>query len=65
LLAGCWPKVKTLQSACNLKASDFEKSIEGKNTSLHIMRNGDIELAITNYGARIVCLLTPDRQGKY
>jgi len=47
-----------------LLISNFEKSIDGKNTSLFILTNKNgAELTISNYGARIVSLMVPDRNG--
>lgn len=46
-----------------LKTSDFQTEIGGKKTDLHLLKNEQIEVYITNYGARIVSLLSPDKQG--
>lgn len=44
---------------------DFNKQIGGKNTELCVLTNKNgAELAITNYGAKIVSLMVPDRNGK-
>ena len=48
-----------------LKAEDFKKNINGKQTVLYFLKNGKIEAAITNYGARIVSLNAPDKKGNY
>jgi aldose 1-epimerase len=51
-------------SKSGLHATDFETSIGGEQTGLYILRNANgMEAAITNYGARIVSLLAPDREG--
>ena len=47
-----------------LKASDFKKTINGKVTNLYLLKNDQIKVYITNYGGRIVSLLTPDRSGQ-
>ena len=47
-----------------LNASDFQKTIDGKVTSLYLLKNDKIKVYITNYGGRIVSLLTPDRNGQ-
>src|SRR5699024_419360 len=48
----------------NLNPSAFQKTINGKRTNLYTLQNKNgIKVAITNYGARIVAILTPDRQG--
>ena len=48
-----------------LKAADFQKTIDGKPVSLYVIRNrAGVSVAITNYGARIEQILVPDRHGK-
>ena len=47
-----------------LKATDFQKTIDGKVTNLYLLKNDQIKVYITNYGGRIVSLLTPDRSGQ-
>ena len=48
-----------------LSSADFCKSIDGKETALYILTNKQgAELVITNYGAKIVSIMVPDRQGK-
>lgn len=43
----------------------FQKTIDGKKTDLYIIRNkNNAEAAFTNYGARILSLMMPDRSGK-
>ncbi len=44
-------------------AKDFQKTIDGKATNLYTIKNNDIQVAITNYGARIVSLIVPDKKG--
>ncbi|MFD1255191.1 aldose epimerase family protein [Mucilaginibacter terrae] len=46
-------------------ASGFEKAIDGKQTKLYTLKNSKgVQLAITNYGGRMVSLLVPDKSGK-
>lgn len=48
-----------------LAVANFSKSIDGKDVMLYILNNKHgAELAITNYGAKIVSLMVPDRDGK-
>jgi aldose 1-epimerase len=48
-----------------LKASDFDTTINGKKTALYFLKNKNgLEAAITNYGGKVVSLLVPDRNGK-
>jgi len=45
--------------------SAFEKTVDGKQTHLFVLRNKNgMEAAITNYGGRLVTLLVPDSAGK-
>ncbi len=46
-------------------AGGFEETIDGKPTGLYLIRDGgSCVCAVTNYGARIVSLLAPDRGGR-
>ena len=46
-------------------ASAFQKTIDGKKTDLYILKNSKgMEVAITNFGGRVVSLLVPDKNGK-
>jgi aldose 1-epimerase len=66
-LVSCKTKVGDKESCKSdlLKKEAFEKEIDGKKTSLYILENANgITVYITNYGARIVSLLTPDKEGK-
>ena len=42
----------------------FSDSIDGKETGLWTISNGDMILQATNYGGRVVSLLVPDRNGE-
>jgi len=45
--------------------SAFEKTIDGKQTHLFVLKNKNgMEAAITNFGGRLVALLVPDSAGK-
>jgi aldose 1-epimerase len=45
--------------------SAFEKTIDGKQTHLFVLKNRNgMEAAITNFGGRLVALLVPDSAGK-
>ena len=48
-----------------LDKANFETEVDGKQVSLYTLRAGDIVMQVTNYGARVVSLWTPDREGKY
>ena len=48
-----------------LKRDDFQKVVDGKNVDLYILTNKNgLEMSVTNYGAKIVSLHVPDRNGK-
>lgn len=45
-----------------LKPADFEKIIDGKQVNLFVLKNDKgAEVTVTNYGAKIVSLLVPDK----
>ena len=53
--SSCTPKQPAkLENCFTLKAEDFQKTIDGKQTNLYFLKNGNIQAAITNYGGRIV-----------
>ena len=44
--------------------ADFEKEVNGKKTTLFTLKNeGGIIVTLTNYGAKIVSIYTPDKNG--
>lgn len=46
--------------------SAFEKVIGGKKTDLYTLENKNgMKVAITNYGGRVVSILTPDKNGNF
>lgn len=46
--------------------ADFEKVVNGKNTDLFIMKNSNgMTVALTNYGAKIVSIYVPDKEGNF
>ncbi|MBO4850231.1 MAG: galactose mutarotase [Prevotella sp.] len=42
----------------------FQSTVEGKPTGLYVLQSNGMEACITNYGARIVSLMTPDKNGE-
>ncbi|WP_346862014.1 aldose epimerase family protein [uncultured Draconibacterium sp.] len=64
LIFSCSQKPAEPLTCGNLKAEDFQSTVNGKATNLYVLQNGDITTAITNYGGRIVSLLAPDKNGK-
>jgi aldose 1-epimerase len=45
------------------RAEAFQKHIDGKTTGLVVLKKNNLQAAITNYGARWVSLLAPDKDG--
>jgi aldose 1-epimerase len=64
ILSACTQKPVEPKTCGNLIAEDFKTTVNGKKTSLYVLQNGDITMAITNYGGRIVSLLTPGKNGE-
>lgn len=71
-------KLAIMALACTLMAScskcdapvlfpkeDFQTTVDGKEVSLYTLKSGDITMQVTNFGARVVALWTPDRDGKF
>lgn len=53
-----------IPSWMNLQASNFKDTIDGKATSLFILKNNNnMSAAFTNYGGRLVGLWVPDKDG--
>lgn len=54
------------ENLSGLCREDFQKTIDGKQTDLYIIRNENgMEIAVTNYGGAVVAIMAPDRSGKY
>ena len=47
----------------HLKKEDFDATVDGKEVSLYYIKSDKITVAFTNYGARIVGLWVPDKNG--
>ena len=47
-----------------MKKENFQKVVDGKKVDLYTLTNGTITMQVTNFGARVVSLWTPDREGK-
>lgn len=46
-----------------LDPKNFESVYEGGKTALYVLDNGTMEVCITNFGARIVSIVVPDKDG--
>ena len=48
-----------------LNPAAFDSTINGKKTALFTLKNSNgMEVCITNFGARVVSLVVPDKDGK-
>jgi aldose 1-epimerase len=56
--------VQGAMAAVAVTKADFGKLPDGKAVDVYTLKNADLEVRITNYGARIVSLMTKDRDGK-
>ena len=45
--------------------SDFTAEVDGTNVSLYTLKAGDLTMQVTNFGARVVSLWAPDKNGHY
>jgi aldose 1-epimerase len=46
------------------KKEHFQSTVDGKKVDLFVLKNEKSEVAVTNFGARIVSYLVPDREGR-
>ena len=51
-------------AAVSVTKADFGKLSDGRAAEVYTLKNSDLEVEITNYGARIVSLMAKDRNGK-
>ena len=57
---------KTIENKTGLKAEAFEKETPQGKTGLYVLRNSKgMEVCVTNYGAIILSMMVPDRDGKF
>lgn len=65
LLSACSPTGNSAKTASGLDKKNFETTLRGKPIALYTLTNSaGMELSLCNYGARIVSLMVPDRNGK-
>lgn len=56
----------SLKQVNMLSKNSFQQTIDGKKTDLYILKNkNNLEASLTNYGALIISLLVPDKEGKF
>ena len=68
LLAACETKKEPQEpelTASGLNPANFEATVNGKQTALYILKNANgMEVTVTNFGARVVSIMVPDRKGE-
>ncbi len=65
VLTACAQPKKVDKDFCKLDSKQFVKEINGKQTGLYHFKNANgLEIAITNYGGRIVGLYCPGKNGE-
>lgn len=64
MLAACSNQPATQSTLSGLNPSDFKTEIHSKATDLYTLKNdAGMEVCITNFGARIVSIMVPDKHG--
>lgn len=64
-LAACEEKHETLTTLSGLSPENFTTTIDGDSVRLFVLNNGNgMEVCLSNYGARIVSLMAPDKNGE-
>lgn len=58
LLASC------SEAPALMDAKKFEREIDGKPVTLYTLESGNITMQVTNFGARVVSIFTPDNKGR-
>jgi aldose 1-epimerase len=62
-ILGCAPQPTSLSK---VDRTNFQVTIDGKSTDLYHLKNKNgMEITVTNFGARIVELFAPDRNGQF
>lgn len=54
----------TIQTELTVSPADFTAEIDGDSVQLYVLTNGTATAAITNYGARVISLQVPDKNGE-
>lgn len=47
-----------------IPAENFADTLDGHPVALYTLKGGDVTLQVTNFGARVVSIFTPDKNGK-
>ena len=65
ILSACSGGQQVETTVSGLNPAKFDSTINGKQTALYTLKNANgMEVCITNYGARVVSLVVPDKDGK-
>lgn len=68
LILGCVAALASCKQSSDIQllpAEDFSTTVDGKQVGLYTISGGDITMQVTNFGARVVSLWAPGRDGKY
>ncbi|MBB4036520.1 aldose 1-epimerase [Dysgonomonas hofstadii] len=67
ILASCNEKASVGKlTESGLDKKNFETEVNGKKTDLYVLKNtGGMEVCVTNFGARIVSVMVPDKDGNF
>ncbi len=65
IFTACGSSTDTQLTVSGLNPKDFDSTVMGKKTELITLANKNgMEVCVTNYGARVVSLCVPDKNGK-
>ena len=62
VLAAC-AALFACSSPKEVSEADFNATVDGKQVSLYTLEAGNLKMQVTNYGARVVTLWAPDKDG--
>jgi aldose 1-epimerase len=64
VLVSCQKQEEKTKSG--LLRSNFQMEVDGKMTDLYVLTNANgLEMCVTNYGAKVVSLIVPDKDGNF
>lgn len=64
MLIGCCGEQTKNEGITLMEKANFQAEVDGKQVDLYTLTNGQITMQVTNFGARVVSLWVPDREGK-
>jgi len=60
------PEAEQTKLKSGIQKEAFDTTLQGKKVSLFVLKNTDgMEVAVTNYGGRVVSVMAPDRKGQW